>query len=160
MSTSWQDNERLVDLLVKEATEGLSANESAELAVLARETPGVERDAMESIVAGLWTPPASQREKMPAALHDRILAAAAGKPQERDNVTPIALAPRAAAKRTLGRRLVGGCGVLHFGGRGLVASNRGRSRSAGHCAQEPRGGARRVALRRQGAERCAHGSQR
>ncbi len=89
MSTSWQDNERLVDLLVKEATEGLSANESAELAVLARETPGVERDAMESIVAGLWTPPASQREKMPAALHDRILAAAAGKPQERDNVTPM-----------------------------------------------------------------------
>ena len=89
MSTSWQDNERLVDLLVKEATEGLSANESAELAALARETPGVDRHAMQSIVAGLWTPPSSQREKMPAALRERILNATAGESQEHDNVTPF-----------------------------------------------------------------------
>lgn len=79
MSARWQENEVLMDLLIKEATEGLTAEESARLAALLREVPAAERSAMERTVAALFAAGAGKPEAMPAGLKDRILANAPGK---------------------------------------------------------------------------------
>ena len=110
MSASLAGQRSLLDLLVKEATEGLSAEESAQLTVLMRERPGADRNAMAAHRGG---PVDSARfgsvKQMPAALRDQILARSAlAKPQEREQCHAVAAAPaRAAAKWTLRARAGG-----------------------------------------------------
>jgi hypothetical protein len=76
MSARWQDNEALLDLLVKEATEGLSAEEHAQLDEMMRNVPDGDRSAMLRSVALLWTSSVGKRQQMPAELRTRILASA------------------------------------------------------------------------------------
>jgi hypothetical protein len=78
MSARWQDNEVLLDLLVKEATEGLTPEEFAQLSELMRNVSQADRSAMLRTVAALWTSAAGTQEQMPAALRGKILAAAPG----------------------------------------------------------------------------------
>lgn len=74
MSARWQDDEALLDLLVKEATEGLSAEESVQLAAMMRDVPASERGTLQRTVAALWSAGSGKSEPMPAGLRDRIVA--------------------------------------------------------------------------------------
>ena len=76
MSPSWQSHDALVDLLIKEATEGLTPAEAAELANLSRPLSSAERASLESTVAAIALAGGDFQEKMPAALRDRIVNAA------------------------------------------------------------------------------------
>lgn len=78
MSTTWRDNDRLVDLLIKESTEDLTVEEARELESLARPLSQTERTEIEGIVAAITVAalPAEQ-EEMPHSLRDRIVAVAA-----------------------------------------------------------------------------------
>jgi len=105
MSASWQDNERLMDLLVKEALEPLTAEEAAELATLVQATPELDREAMQSTVAALWACASGKHEPMPRGLRERILGATPGKTS--DKVVPFR-AP--AAVSTVQRRLSASAG--------------------------------------------------
>jgi hypothetical protein len=77
MNTPRPGNDRLIDLLIQEATEALSPADQSELAELSGQMPATERDAVRHIVAAL-TVAARSREKLPAALRSRILAEAPG----------------------------------------------------------------------------------
>ncbi|MBB6092405.1 uncharacterized protein YnzC (UPF0291/DUF896 family) [Povalibacter uvarum] len=76
MSTSWRDNDLLVDLLIKEATEGLTRDEASELQALAQSLTASERAEIENTVAAITVAAHAGREQMPQALRERIVAAA------------------------------------------------------------------------------------
>jgi len=88
MTTSWRDDEHLVDLLVKEATEGLTPAEIAELARLSQHLPEGERTALQSTVAAVWIAADVPREKMPASLRNRIVSAAPGSARSNVGASP------------------------------------------------------------------------
>ncbi|MFL6617053.1 MAG: anti-sigma factor [Povalibacter sp.] len=89
MNTSWRDDERLVDLLVKEATEGLDADEARELTTLAGHMPAEDRDSLQHAAAAVALAANPAREKMPTALRERIVAAAPAQSDAQDNVVNI-----------------------------------------------------------------------
>lgn len=73
MTTSWQNDDLLVDLLVREATEGLTPVESRELQALAQNLSAAERAAFDATVAAILIAGTDASEAMPAALRDRIV---------------------------------------------------------------------------------------
>lgn len=106
MNTTWTDDERLVDLLVKQATEPLDEAEERELATRLAALPADVRPqaSLEPAAAALWLAADLPQEPLPGALAARIQAsgeaavrAAAGD----TNVIPLASA-RAARERSGG----------------------------------------------------------
>jgi Anti-sigma-K factor rskA len=77
MNTTWTDDERLVDLLAKQATEALDEGEERELAERLAALPAAERQAatLEPAAAAVWLAAELPEEPMPAALAARIIAA-------------------------------------------------------------------------------------
>jgi Anti-sigma-K factor rskA len=82
MSTSWRNDDYLVDLMVKEATEGLTADESRELQQLAAQLTSAERESIEATVAAVFVASAHGAHKMPTALRNRIVASAGVSPAD------------------------------------------------------------------------------
>ena len=77
MNSPDRHDNQLIDLLIKEATEGLTAEERAELTPQTRRSPNVDARFAEDTIAALSVALVGKRERMPAGLRDRILAAAA-----------------------------------------------------------------------------------
>lgn len=75
MNAQLPDDDVLLDLLAKRATEGLTREEEAQLDALLAKHPDVSADAFDGTVATL-TSAAKPRESMPAALRARVLAQA------------------------------------------------------------------------------------
>jgi hypothetical protein len=104
MNAQLPDDDVLLDLLAKRATEGLTRDEEAQLNALLATHPGVPADAFEGAVATL-TSAAKPRESMPAALRARVLAqaqaanatASAPAPASVASVTPLAPRSRASS---------------------------------------------------------------
>lgn len=94
MSTRLPDDEVLLDLLARRATEGLTHEEEAQLQALLQAHPGVAAEAFEGTVASLDLA-ARPREALPAQLRSRILAQAPA--AERPKVVPLAPRARASA---------------------------------------------------------------
>lgn len=76
MSASWHNDDQLVDLMVKEAMEGLTADEARELQRLSASLSVAERESIESMVAALFIASDRGARKMPAGLRDRIVQSA------------------------------------------------------------------------------------
>lgn len=74
MSTPLPQDDRLLDLLVKQATEGLTDAERSELESYLREHPEAARESFESTIA-LLDVSAPRSERLPPDLRSRILAA-------------------------------------------------------------------------------------
>ena len=73
MSTQLPDDAVLLDLLAKRATEGLTAEEAAQLEALLRANPGVSADEFAPAVAALDVA-ARSRDTLPPNLRAKILA--------------------------------------------------------------------------------------
>ena len=67
-------DERLADLLAQEATEGLGANERAELDRLLGAHPGADRGALERVAASIMLAGNLDAEPLPPALRGRLVA--------------------------------------------------------------------------------------
>jgi hypothetical protein len=80
MTTTLPDNDELLDLLTKRATEGLDAAQSARLDALLREHPGVDAGEFDDVVATLYAA-APPRERLPESLRRRIVASAVHPPE-------------------------------------------------------------------------------
>jgi len=96
MSQSFLDDDRLVDLLIQQATTGLAGDERAELERLLALHPGADADSIERAVVALTLAAPAPREPLPPALRSRLIAqhaAIAGSPAA--NVVP--LRPRTAS---------------------------------------------------------------
>ena len=76
MSPSMLRDERLLDLLVKQATEGITLEEQAELERLLATHPGADREEIARVAAALALA-GVEEEPMPAQLRDRVRADAA-----------------------------------------------------------------------------------
>ena len=110
MSTPLPDDDVLLDLLAKRATEGLTREAEAQLTALLAAHPGVSADEFEETVATLDVV-ARPREAMPAALRARLLAQA---PQAApSNVLPLPSRSRAS---TSGWWAAAACLVLAVAG--------------------------------------------
>jgi hypothetical protein len=92
MSAHFLDDERLADLLVQEATEGLTTEEARELQALLAATPGAEAGALLPAAAAVTLAARLPAEPLPAALRERLVAQgqAAVKAQAAGKVTPLA----------------------------------------------------------------------
>ncbi len=77
MNAAWLKDERLVDLLVKQATDGLSPAEQAEIDRLLGAHPGADRDIMARTAAAVTLAADFEEEPMPRALRERLQADAA-----------------------------------------------------------------------------------
>ena len=73
MNTPQRSDEPLVDLLIKEATEGLSSEERAELAKLTYRFPSMDTHFAEDTVAALTLALVGKGERIPGGLRDSIL---------------------------------------------------------------------------------------
>lgn len=73
MSGTWLNNDDLIDLLIKESTEGLSAIESAELQRLTAELSPAEREEIEHIAAAATLASLGPLERMPDTTRQRVL---------------------------------------------------------------------------------------
>jgi hypothetical protein len=77
MNNTRQDDhlgdERLADLLVQEATEGLDATARAELERLLSAHPGADRDALERVAAAVMLAGDLELEPLPSALRARLV---------------------------------------------------------------------------------------
>lgn len=73
MSDTWLNNEELIDLLIKESTEGLSAAESAELQRLTADLSSAEREEIEHIAAAATLASLGPLERMPDTTRQRVL---------------------------------------------------------------------------------------
>jgi len=106
MSAHFLDDERLADLLVQEATAGLTAEEARELQALLVATPGAEAGALLPAAAAITLAARLPAEPLPAALRERLVAQgqAAVKAQAAAKVTP--LAPRASKPAPVAPMLV------------------------------------------------------
>jgi len=89
-----QSSERMLDLLVAGATQGLSAEEQRELESL-RAAGVTPEPGFEDLVAALTV--SGRRERMPQALRQRILAAAPVRHEAAHEAAPSTAAPRAMA---------------------------------------------------------------
>ena len=74
MSAPFLNDERLVDLLVQQATAGLSADETAELEALLARYPGTDREDLERVVAALTLAGRFDDEPLPENVRTRLLA--------------------------------------------------------------------------------------
>ncbi|HVN99473.1 MAG TPA: anti-sigma factor [Steroidobacteraceae bacterium] len=111
MSQSFLDDDRLVDLLIQQATTGLADDERAELERLLAQHPQADADSIERAVVALTLAAPAPREPLPPALRARLVeqhAALVGNPAA--NVVP--LRPRATtdAAAPPPRRSPGGLG--------------------------------------------------
>lgn len=73
MSDTWMNNDELVDLLIKESTEGLTAEESAALAEMARSLSDDDRRELEHVVAAATLAALGPLQKMPDTTRQRVL---------------------------------------------------------------------------------------
>jgi hypothetical protein len=106
MSAHFLDDQRLADLLVQEATEGLTTEEAQELQALLATTPGAAAGALLPAAAAVTLAARLPAEPLPAALRERLVAQgqAAVKAQAAGKVTP--LAPRASKPAPVAPMLV------------------------------------------------------
>ena len=99
MSDTFLRNERLVDLLVKQTSEGITAAEHSELERLLEQHPDADPQLIERVAAAVVLAGNLASEALPASLRARIEAQAAQElPAALANVT--AIRPRAAAIRS------------------------------------------------------------
>jgi anti-sigma-K factor RskA len=77
MTAPFLNDDRLVDLLIQQATTGLAADEAAELETLLAKYPAANRAAIEQTVVALALAGGSDDEPLPAALRSRVIAAEA-----------------------------------------------------------------------------------
>jgi hypothetical protein len=77
MNGAWLKDERLVDLLVKQTTEGLSPVEQAEIERLLASHPDADRDSIARTAAALTLAADFKEEPMPRSLRERLQADAA-----------------------------------------------------------------------------------
>lgn len=96
MSESFLNDERLMDLLIQQATSGLGAEERAELERLAGQHSPDELESIEHTVAALTLAARLEEEPLPEALRMRLLDQAAAAWDGRAKVVPIGAASRAA----------------------------------------------------------------
>lgn len=89
MSGHFLDNERLADLLVQQATEGLSEADQHELAELLKSYPEADPQALEATASALWLAGDWQEEPLPESLRSRLNSAAAEFTAGNSRVTPI-----------------------------------------------------------------------
>jgi hypothetical protein len=120
MSASIMNNERLVELLVQRATEGLSANEQIELTRLLAQGNYSDAEQFEATAAALMLGCSLDDEPLPAALKDRLeqqadaFAAAAPTPIA---TLPVKSPPPVAAPASkLGWFAAAACAVLAVAG--------------------------------------------
>ena len=99
MSNAWRDNEPLLDLLIKQATEGLDVAESEQLATLLSDYPHLDANEMDAAVAAILLAADSNHERMPAALAERILAGAPAKSAVHASARVVAFPQRQPAGR-------------------------------------------------------------
>ena len=119
MSASIMNNERLVELLVQRATEGLSANEQIELNRLLAEGKFSDAEQFEATAAALMLASSLDDEPLPAALKGRLeqhadaFAAAAPTPIA---TLPVKSPPVAAPAGKFGWFAAAACAVLAVAG--------------------------------------------
>jgi anti-sigma-K factor RskA len=77
MTAPFLNDDRLVDLLIQQATTGLAADEAAELETLLAKYPAANRAAIEQTVVALALAGGGDDEPLPAALRSRVIAAEA-----------------------------------------------------------------------------------
>lgn len=92
MSGHFLDNERLADLLVQQATEGLSEADQHELKELLAAYPEADPQAIEATAAALWLAGDWKEEPLPETLRRRLDASAAEFTAGTSRVTPITAA--------------------------------------------------------------------
>jgi hypothetical protein len=73
MSSTWLNNDELIDLLIKESTEGLTPAETAELDRLTRELSSAEREQLEHAAAAATLAALGPIERMPDTTRQRVL---------------------------------------------------------------------------------------
>ena len=111
MSTQLPDDAVLLDLLAKRATEGLTAEEAAQLEALLRANPGVSADEFAPAVAALDVA-ARSRETLPPNLRAKILAQAAGPRTAATDSNVVPLNPRPRSGGASGWWAAAACFVL------------------------------------------------
>lgn len=99
MNAAWLKDERFVDLLVKQATEGLSPAEQAEIDRLLAGHPDADRDIMARTAAAVTLAADFEEEPLPRALRERLQADAARWLATRDSGV-VDLAARREARVT------------------------------------------------------------
>ena len=77
MSAPYLNDDRLVDLLIEQATSGLGAEELAELETLLARYPATDRTEMERTIAALTLAGTFEEEPLPSRVRTRVLAAEA-----------------------------------------------------------------------------------
>ncbi len=92
MSAPFLADDRLVELLIQQATSGLSADETAELESLLAGYPGADREDIERTIAALTLAGRHDGEPLPAALRARLIAT---EESMRGASATLAFAPRA-----------------------------------------------------------------
>jgi hypothetical protein len=107
MSAHFLTDERLLDLLIQEATTGLNAPESAELKALLARHPDANPAVIESTVAALALAAPLDPEPLPAHLRARLIASEAAMRGTAATTSLAARAPRATPGST-SRRTPGG----------------------------------------------------
>lgn len=73
MSDTWLNNDELIDLLIKESTEGLSAEESAALEKLTSDLSRDEREELEEVAAAAMVASLGPLERMPDTTRQRVM---------------------------------------------------------------------------------------
>lgn len=129
MIASWQDNEQLVDLLVKEATEGLTPGESAQLALLSASLSESERASLDETAAAIAIAAGGAREPMPAALRAEIL-----------NSAPVGATRNAQRHSNAGWWAAAACLILAVAGwwPRLIGESAGRAQQVALTPQQQR----------------------
>ena len=77
MNTPQRKDDAFLDLLIKEATEGLSSDERYELGLLTQRFPSLDTHFAEDTIGALTVGMIGKGERMPLGLEDRIIASAA-----------------------------------------------------------------------------------
>ncbi len=105
MTAPFLADERLVDLLIEQATSGLGAADQAELASLLARYPDASPAAIEETVAALTLAGRFDSEPMPARLRERVIAAEAA---SRGRAATAEFAARATTAAPKARGVPGG----------------------------------------------------
>jgi anti-sigma-K factor RskA len=103
MSASIMSNERLLELLVQRATEGLNANEQLEMNRLLAQANYTDAEQFEATAAALLLASSLEDEPLPAALKGRLeqhaIAFAANAPAAVATLSPSAAPPRSSMNK-------------------------------------------------------------
>ena len=123
MSDAFLRNERLFDLLTKQATEGVTSVEKSELDRLLAQYPEADSQLIDRIVASVMLAGELPEEPLPAALRARVESQAVRElPPAANKITSIqsrTTTRHAAATESL--RMVCSCGLPGIGCHRLVA---------------------------------------